>query len=135
MLHMLLLVFTSVFIGPAHASPENPFRVTAQPLNVAAGAEATAQVTFHVPPGTYLYKEMTSVVVANPGGLEAGEASLPPALVKEDPATGLDREVWDMDAVAEVSLKAPACESFFHSFSLLFLYFSIAFNNVFSVRF
>ena len=107
MLHMLLLVLTSVFIGPAHASPENPFRVTAQPLNVAAGAEATAQVTFHVPPGTYLYKEMTSVVVANPGGLEAGEASLPPALVKEDPATGLDREVWDMDAVAEVSLKAP----------------------------
>ena len=68
MLHMLLLVFTSVFIGPAHASPENPFRVTAQPLNVAAGAEATAQVTFHVPPGTYLYKEMTSVVVANPVG-------------------------------------------------------------------
>jgi thioredoxin:protein disulfide reductase len=103
MLHILML-----FISVAFAAPENPFRVTAEPLVLPASGDAKAQVTLHVPPGTYLYKEMTTITVANAGGLEAGEASMPPALVKNDPATGMDREVWDMDAVAEVPVKAPA---------------------------
>ena len=103
MFQLLVLV-----ISVAFAAPENPFRVTAQPLQVAVGADAKAQVTLHVPPGTYLYKEMTEVSVANAGGLEAGEPSLPPTLTKEDPATGMEREVWDMDAVVEVPVKGAA---------------------------
>ena len=102
MLHVLLL------INAAFAAPENPFRVSTQPVEMTAGSEARAQITFHVPQGTYLYGDMTGLTVANSGGLQVGEPSQPPTLVTKDPATGLDREVWDLDAVFELPIEAPS---------------------------
>ncbi len=102
MLNVLLLITAAL------AAPENPFRITTQAVEMTAGTEARAQITFHVPQGTYLYGDMTGLTVANPGELQVGEPSRPPTLVTEDPATGLERRVWDLDAVFELPIEAPS---------------------------
>lgn len=93
----------------AQAGPEaSPFRATSQGLTLAPGATAPATVVISVPQGTTLYKDMTFFTVVDAGGVTVGEASLPPAAEKEDPALGLMRELWDMDVYVELPVTAPA---------------------------
>lgn len=102
---MMLLLSWSL----AHAGPESsPFRATSPGMSLAPAASGTASIVLTVPPGTTLYKDMTSLVVTDPGELTVGEVSLPPATEKEDPALGLMRELWDMDVYIEVPVTAPA---------------------------
>ncbi|MCB9760401.1 MAG: thioredoxin family protein [Alphaproteobacteria bacterium] len=111
---MLLLRFAALLgvafalVSPAHAAPKNPFSVDAVPLTLEAGAAQPLTVTLHVPSGAYLYREMCSVEVVDAGGLTLGEPDLPPGFVRFDEVMGMERELWELDAVVEVPVQAPA---------------------------
>ena len=87
---------------------ESPFRVLPGSTQLAPSAQGQASLTITVPPGTFVYKDMTTVTVLDAGGLTAGEPDLPPALQKEDPVLGMTRELWDLPVVIQFPITAPA---------------------------
>ena len=87
---------------------DNPFRVQPQGLSVPAGTEARATFVITVPPGTFLYQDMTHVQVVSADPLVAGEPSLPPSIEKMDPVLGMVRGLWDADVYVEIPVTAPA---------------------------
>jgi len=88
-------------------STDNPFRVEAERLTLAAGAGGALRITIAVPRDHHLYKDMVEVTVVSAGGLKLSEASMPPGLKKPDPADPSTlREVYDMDVIIEVPVGA-----------------------------
>ena len=76
---------------------------------VVSGAVAPLQLTVVVPPGFKVYRDMLRVDVADPGGLNLSEPSLPPGLTAPDPANpALTRELYEFDIIIDVGLSQPA---------------------------
>ena len=90
------------------ATSQAPFQASAGELTLAPGGQGALTFTISVPPGTLLYRDMIEVRVLDSGDLSAGEPSLPPALKKQDPVLGVEREVYDLDVLIEIPVKAPA---------------------------
>mgnify|MGYP003883708185 CR=1 FL=1 len=85
----------------------NPFRVEVTAPKLAPGASGTAEVRVVVPSGFHVYRDMMWVKVLDAGGLEVGEASFPPGLLRPDPASpGNERELYDMDVIVHLPIKA-----------------------------
>jgi hypothetical protein len=100
---MLLAISISLALAA-----DNPFRVLPGSTQLAPSTQGQASLTITVPPGTFVYKDMTAVTVLEGASLSAGEADLPPAIQKEDPVLGMTRELWDLPVVIQVPITAPA---------------------------
>lgn len=107
---VLLILVVLLGIGPrtSEAGERSPFRVGVAPLELVPQAKGAITLTLYVPPGTVLYRDMTLVEVVDAGGLGLGAPDLPPGILKLDPVLGMEREHWDMDALIELPVTAPA---------------------------
>ncbi|MCB9745331.1 MAG: thioredoxin family protein [Alphaproteobacteria bacterium] len=108
---LALLLLGALLAPSAWAGPKNPFSVATEPAVIEAGQTGELRVTFKVPFGTYLYQDMSSVEVLDAGALSLGEPDLAPGVMRFDEAFGVERPIWEMDAVAVIPVKAaPAGE-------------------------
>ena len=96
-------------IGLARAAEPSPYRIEAPDVSVAAGASGNIRVIFAVPPGFHTYRDWVSVTVDDAGGLTFGEPSLPPGVMKDDPAApGTKRETYESDVLVDLPFSAAA---------------------------
>jgi hypothetical protein len=87
----------------------DPFRWEVAPADVATASKGRAEVRLVVPPGYHVYRDMVSFDVLDSGGVTVDAPSLPPGVPAQDPADrGVEREVYDRDAVVWVPVTTPS---------------------------
>ena len=94
---VLFLVVGHTFFVPSALAVASPFGVIAQGTDLSANQEGRISVTFRVAAGSVLYADSTGAVVLDPGSLNIGTAVAPIGEWKDDPATGIQREVFSHD--------------------------------------
>ena len=94
--------------APVLAVPqEDPFTWEIAAPILLQGGEGRLELRLVVPDGHVAYRDQLDVQVVDAGPLRAGATDFPPAMVKDDPVTGRQREQYVDDVVVWVPLKAP----------------------------
>lgn len=94
--------------GTLLVTPEvDPFAWEVSAPVLASGGEGRLELRLLVPDGHVAYRDQLEVRILSDGGLKAGAADFPPALVSTDPYTGEPREQYVDDVVVWVPVKAP----------------------------
>jgi|GEM_PF-294752 len=94
---VLFLAVGFIFLAQNAEAVVSPFGVMAQSAEMSSSQPGQISVTFRVAPGSVLYADSTGVVVVDSGALAIGDVVAPEGEWKDDPATGIQREVFAHD--------------------------------------
>ncbi|MFO7769106.1 MAG: protein-disulfide reductase DsbD [bacterium] len=86
----------------AAAQGSQPFEVSAE--LVQQDGKTAVRVTYRVPDGHFIYRDMSSVEVRTPDGVEAGEVLFPPGQMEFDQFSGKEKEIFPEDFHVTVPL-------------------------------
>ncbi len=101
--HLLTLSLLLVLPATALGQGRQPFTVSAELTE--AEETVTVTVTYQVPEGHYIYRDMTDVEVAAPDGVDAGDPIFPPGVVEFDKFSGQEKEIYPADFQVTVPLR------------------------------
>ncbi len=91
---VMILVAAGLF-SPAQAENYFHFRLVPEKLSLTRGAAAQLVLEIQTEDGYYLYKDMLAIKAAGPAGVEMGAAAFPAPHVKFDPASDMEREIYE----------------------------------------
>lgn len=101
----LLLIAAGLF-SPAQAENYFHFKLVPEKLELTRDAAARLELEIRTDAGYYLYKDMLVIKATGPAGVEVGAATYPPPHVKFDPASDMEREIYEGTNRFPISLTA-----------------------------
>ena len=101
-----MLLVASGLYSPAQAENYFHFKLIPEKLSLSRGADAQLVLEIRTDDGYYLYKDMLAIKAAGPAGVELGAAVFPPPHIKFDPASDMEREIYEGTNRFPISLTA-----------------------------